>query len=250
MVENRHVSEYLEEIVLEGWRRIETGRALRSINNLEIEVQNRIVEYYVQRRTEEITLMTALRLEEDKHKRLERTKVLKMILGKKLGAKKLRRMMLMMEQLTMGDLEMEVEEVEAKVSELMEIGDPRDEDVTDKMELSNHEGVSEEVSLEPVDITTLVNSGGIQGVGEDKYVPFMNVLPDDDYPDGMPDGVKYPEDMPDDICLGNITKTNLIEPWPAHSIHISSRSNKRKRESDIIMGDYEQGRTTNKNRVD
>ena len=75
------------------------------------------------------------------------------------------------------------------MSELMEIGDPRDEDVTDRMELSNHEGDLEEVSLETVDITTLVNSGGIQGVGEDNYVPFMNVLPDDDDLDGMPDGV-------------------------------------------------------------
>ena len=37
--ENKHVSECLEDIVLEGWRRIETGRALRSINNLEKEVQ-------------------------------------------------------------------------------------------------------------------------------------------------------------------------------------------------------------------
>ena len=56
--ENKHVSECLEYIVLEGWRRIETGRALRSINNLEKEVQNRIVEYCVQMRTEEISLMT------------------------------------------------------------------------------------------------------------------------------------------------------------------------------------------------
>ena len=121
--------------------------------------------------------MTALRLEEQKQKRLERTKVLKMILGKKLGAKKLRRMMLMMEQLTMEDLEMEVEEVEAKVAELMEIGeeysDPRDE--PNKMELSNQEGDVEEVascmdedrllrkmSLEPVKNTTIVESGRTQ----------------------------------------------------------------------------------------
>ena len=63
--------------------------------------------------------MTALRLEEEEHKRLERITVLKLILGRKLGAKKLRRMMLMMEQLTMEDLEMEVEEEEPKVAELI-----------------------------------------------------------------------------------------------------------------------------------
>ena len=51
------------EIVLEDWRRIENGMVLRSINNLDKEVQNRIVEYCVQMRTEEISLMTSLRLE-------------------------------------------------------------------------------------------------------------------------------------------------------------------------------------------
>ena len=86
-------------------------------------------------------------LEEDKQKRLERTRVLKMILGKKLGAKKLKRMMLMMEQLTIDDLEMEVEQVEAKVAELMEIGEDRDpRDETNKMELSNLEGDLKEVA--------------------------------------------------------------------------------------------------------
>ena len=74
--------------------------------------------------------MTALRLEEKKHKRLERTIVLKMILGKKLGNKKLKRMMLMMEQRTMEDIEMEIGE---------EYSDPRDEDENNKSELSNHE---------------------------------------------------------------------------------------------------------------
>ena len=198
--------------------------------------------------------MTAMRLEEQKQKRLERTKVLKMILSKKLGAKKLRRMMLMMEQLTMEDLEMEVEEVEAKVAELMEIGDeysdPKYDDEPNKMELSNQEGDVEEMasrmdedrllrkmSLEPVKNTTIVESGGIQGVGENNYVPFFNVSPDVKYPDGMPDGVEYPE---------NTANINIFEPRSAHSV---TRNSKRKRESGIMM-DYERVRATKRNRVD
>ena len=44
------------------------------INNQEKEVQNRIIEYCVQVKAEEVSLMTALRLEVEKHKRLERKK--------------------------------------------------------------------------------------------------------------------------------------------------------------------------------
>ena len=70
-----------------------------------------IIEYCVQIRADEESLLAALRLEEEKQNRLERTKVLKLILGKKFGAKKLRSMIRMIKQLTMEDLEMEVEEV-------------------------------------------------------------------------------------------------------------------------------------------
>ena len=55
------------------------------------------------------------------------------------------------------------------------------------------------ISLEPVENTTTFDSGRIQGVVQDNYVPFITLLPDDDYPDGMPDGEKYPEDIPDKI---------------------------------------------------
>ena len=74
-----------------------------------------------------------VRLKEDRHReslkndkqpgermsKRERTTILKLILSKKLGEKKLRKMMIKMEQLTLEDLEMEVEEVQAKITELM-----------------------------------------------------------------------------------------------------------------------------------
>ena len=163
---------------------------------------------------------------------------------------------------------MEVEEVEAKVAELMEIGDEYSDpkydydDEPNKMELSSQEGDVEEVascmdedrllrkmSLEPVKNTTIVESGGIQGVGENTYVPFFNVWPDDEYPHGMPDGVQYPEDMPDDGY--QVTKANIdiFEPRPAHSVPINKGNNNRKRESGIML-DYERVSTTKRNRVD
>ena len=41
--ENNHIRDWLEEIVQEGWRRIETGRVLRIINNLEMDIQKRLI---------------------------------------------------------------------------------------------------------------------------------------------------------------------------------------------------------------
>ena len=55
------------------------------------------------------------------------------------------------------------------------------------------ERLVKKMSLEKVENTTTFDSGRIQGVGRDNYVPFITVLLDDDYPDGIPDGEKYPE---------------------------------------------------------
>ena len=124
-------------------------------------------------------MLTALRLEEEKQKRLERTKILKLILGKKLGAKELRKMMIRMEQLTLEDLEMEVEEVEDKIIELMEIEEesmgPRD-DENSEMDLSSQE---EEVDEESDDkATTDVSSIRSHGSGISSFVPFVEIWPD------------------------------------------------------------------------
>ena len=85
-----------------------------------MDIQKRIIEYCLQRQAEEESMLSALKLEEEKQKRLERSKILKLILGGTLGAKKLRKMIGLMDQLTLEDLEMEMEEVEAKVTELIE----------------------------------------------------------------------------------------------------------------------------------
>ena len=68
----------------------------------------------------ERSLLAALRLEEEKQRRLERTRTLKLILSKKLGALKLRMVVNMMNRMSLEELEMEVDEVEVRVMEMME----------------------------------------------------------------------------------------------------------------------------------
>ena len=108
-------------------------------------------------------MLKALRLEEKNQKRLERTKILKLILSKKLGVQNLRKMMIRIEQITLEDIDMEVEEVKAKITELMVIEDetmgPRDDENTE-MDLSSQDGEVEEGS-EDKD-TTDVSSRRIQ----------------------------------------------------------------------------------------
>ena len=77
-------------------------------------------------------------------------------------------------------------------------------------------------------------------MGEENYVPFMNVLPDDE---------KYQEDMPDDICLGNTANRNLFQQRAAQGVPLISGNNKRKRESEIML-DYERVSTTKRKRID
>ena len=104
------------------------------------------------------------------------------------------------------------------------------------------ERLVKKMSLEPVENTTTVNSGRILGVGHDNYVPFITVLLDDDYPDGMPDGEKYPEGIPE-----NTTNRNIFQQRPAHGV--PSGNNKRKRESEIML-DYERVSTTKRKQID
>ena len=63
--------------------------------------------------------------EEVKQRRLERIKVLQRILKKKYEATKVKQILRMLRMLTLEDLEMEVDVVERKVIELMEVDDER-----------------------------------------------------------------------------------------------------------------------------
>ena len=118
--ENYHVINILEDTLQEGWRRVETTRILGILTRSEKEIQARVLEACLLKKEEERILLAALGLEEEKQRRLERTRILKKILGRKLGAINLRKVIRMMNLMTIDDLEMEVEEVEAKAMEMME----------------------------------------------------------------------------------------------------------------------------------
>ena len=65
----------------------------------------------------------ALRVYEEKQKRLDRIEVLKMILSKKLEASRMKEILRMMRKMSLGDLEMNVDWVEDLALEMMETGE-------------------------------------------------------------------------------------------------------------------------------
>ena len=75
--ENNHVIQMLEDTLQEGWRRIETARILRILDKSEEEIQARVLEACLLKKEEERSLLSALRLEEEKQRRLDRTRILK-----------------------------------------------------------------------------------------------------------------------------------------------------------------------------
>ena len=86
-----------------------------------MELQRRLVEGWIEKKTEEEALLLTLRLEEERQKRLERIDILKQVMKRKWNAKKLREILRMMRQMSLEDLEMEIEEVEARALERMDI---------------------------------------------------------------------------------------------------------------------------------
>ena len=92
------------------------------------EVHERVLEACLSKKEEEKNLLAALRMEKERVRRLERTKTLKLILGKKLGAKRLRSMMNMMKEMSIEELGMEVGEVEDRARGMMERMETCDDD--------------------------------------------------------------------------------------------------------------------------
>ena len=80
--EEKPLREIVEDIVLEGWRNIETARIMKMIADSEAEIQGRVVRYCLEKKAEEESLILTLKLEEERQKRLERTEVLKRIVTK------------------------------------------------------------------------------------------------------------------------------------------------------------------------
>ena len=125
--EEKPIREMVEDIVLEGWRHVETARIMNMILDAEDEIKGRVIRYCLEKQAEEECLLLTLKLEEERQRRLKRTEVLKNILRKKMNAQELKKMLRMMRLMSLEDLEMEVGQVEARATELMETEDIYDE---------------------------------------------------------------------------------------------------------------------------
>ena len=152
--EMKHIEHLIEDTLHEGWRRVETKRLLRLLEETEDEVQERVIKACLRKREEERNMLDALRMEEDRQRRLERTRTLKLILRKKLGAQSLRSMMNLMKEMSLEELGMEVDEVENRAREMMEMMETCDsaDDHSDYQEVKYENMVVEntEVSTEDV----------------------------------------------------------------------------------------------------
>ena len=103
-----------------------------SEDSIRREVERRLDE----RREEEEYMMMMLAKVEEKRKRLERVEMLRKILMKKMAAQKLRTVLRMLQSLTLEELEMEVDEVEALVMELMDTEELQELDTVEMSEVT------------------------------------------------------------------------------------------------------------------
>ena len=125
--EEKPMRQLVNEIVLEGWRKMEIKRINNIIVSSDTEVQRRLMEGWVEKKAEEEALLLTLRLEEERQERLARIQLLKDIMKRKWDAKKLRQILRMMKQISLEDLTMEVDEVEARALEMMDVVGVTDE---------------------------------------------------------------------------------------------------------------------------
>ena len=81
--EEKPMRQLIDEIVLEGWMRMETMRINNIIMGLDKEVQRRLAENWLEKKAEEEDLLLTLKLEEERQKRLARIHLLKEMMKRK-----------------------------------------------------------------------------------------------------------------------------------------------------------------------
>ena len=120
-VEIRHVVGLISSVIEESWKRIEVRRLVEEITNSEEEVQQRIESLLSSRRKEKEILLLVLEEVEAKHRRLKRIEMIKEVWKRKIAATNLRKMMRMLRAMSLEDLDMEVDRMEMKILETMEV---------------------------------------------------------------------------------------------------------------------------------
>ena len=100
---------------------MEVKRLVEEVTNSEEEVQQRVESLLSRRRQEEKTLLLVLEEEEAKERRLKRIEMIKEVWKRKIAATNLRKIMRMLRAMSLEDLDMEVDSIEMKILEMMEV---------------------------------------------------------------------------------------------------------------------------------
>ena len=124
--EQKHLRIIVSDIVEEAWRRLEVNRLVKEVINGDEEIRLRVERLLSAKRVEEKELLDAVERGEAREKRLNRIMMIKLIWEKKLAAKNIRKMYRMLEQLSLEDLEMEIDDIELKAIDMMELEEPND----------------------------------------------------------------------------------------------------------------------------
>ena len=116
----------LTSVLEEVWKRVEVTRLLGEMER-NLEVQRRIEKELVRRRMEEDELVKAVLSEEDKQKRKEMIMKIKRSWQNKRTAQGLRTLLRLTKRWSFEDLEMNVDILEEKAMELMDVGELEDQ---------------------------------------------------------------------------------------------------------------------------
>ena len=134
-VDNQHLSRIVADMMDEAWRRMEVNRLVDEVTDGDGEIRRRVEKILSSKRAEEMELLENVERAEAKQRRIERITLVKKIWSKKMEAKNLRTMLRMLDKLSLEDLEMEVDEIELKAMEMMEVvSDDGDQELVEMMD--------------------------------------------------------------------------------------------------------------------
>ena len=170
-VENRHVSEMVNNMVVESWKRLEVNRLVKDILNSEDNIKLRVVTILMEKNTEDKELLDTLEREESKLRRLKRIEMLKNTCKNKIQAKKLRSMLQRLIKLSLDELEMDIDEMELWAEEMMDVveSDNMEEQMEDKDSSTIDNGNN-------VDVMDVVDRDNVMGL-ESKSGVIPKVTP-------------------------------------------------------------------------
>ena len=224
-VENRHVIEMVNGMVVESWKRLEVNRLVKDILNSEDNIKLRVVTILMEKNTEDKELLDTLEREESKLRRLKRIEMLKNTCKNKMQAKKLRSMLQMLRKLSLGELEMDIDEMELWAEEMMDVVESDDRE--EPMEDADSSTIDYGDKVDMMDVVDRDNGMGLES--KSGVIPKVTPKGGGCQSEDNSRKSKYTflkDQYPTTTCLGE----NV--PNKGFGVEISS---KRKRESSLTM---------------